>query len=222
MRWLSWEWSAADEEFRRSIALDSTYAAARLWYALYLSGRRRSGEAIRQITRARDLDPLSLIVNTEVGRVLELARRDSEAELAYMRTLEIDSTYWLANYLLTMLHFRAGQFGSASADLARLGASRETELPEVRGYGYARKGDVAAARRSLADLRRLSAKRYVSPYSIACIYAALGDRSEAITWLEKAYAAHASEMGLFIADPILDSVRSDARYARLVHRMRLD
>src|SRR5205814_285161 len=87
----------AGEEFRRTIALDSVYVPARVWYALYLSGMGRSDEAIGEISRARELDPLSLIVNTEVGRVLELAHRDGEAERAYERTLEIDSGFQTAN-----------------------------------------------------------------------------------------------------------------------------
>src|SRR5438309_762248 len=130
---------------------DSAYAPARLWYALYLSGMRRHDEAIREMTRARDLDPLSLVINTELGRVLELARHDDEAESAYRRTIEIDSSYYLANYLLTQLHYRKGQSALAASDLARLRPSAATDFAELRAYGYARAGNSGAARQTLTQ-----------------------------------------------------------------------
>jgi len=224
IRWLRWEWAAAGEEFRRTIALDSVYAPARVWYALYLSGMGRSDEAIGEISRARELDPLSLIVNTEVARVLELAHRDGEAERAYERTLEIDSTFQTANYLLTMLHLRTNRFDVAARDVSRLlRGSRESDIAEVRAYEHARRGDPTSAKRALSDLTSsMSATRYVSPYSIACVYVALGDRTSAFTWLERAYAAHASEMYALKVDPILDPLHDDPRWATLVQRMGLN
>jgi serine/threonine-protein kinase len=210
-------------EFRRSIALDSGYAQVRLWYALYLSGMGRSDEAIREISRAHDLDPLSLIVNTEVGRVLELARRDDQAREAYRRTVEIDSTYWAANYLIALFQIRERQFDSASAVVARMvRGSKESDVLELRGYAYATQGDTAAAERTLAELQRIATTRYVSPFSVARIYIALGDRTRAMRWLERGYAEHASEMVTIKVDPVLDALRSDTRFTQLMKRMRLE
>lgn len=223
MDWLEWDWPVADEEFRRSIALDSGYAPVRLWYALYLSGVGRSDEAVREIRRAYDLDPLSLIVNTEVGRVFELARRDDEASEAYRQTVEIDSTYWAANYLIALFQIRRRQFDSAAAVIARMvRGSKESEVLELRGYTYAMQGDTTGAQRTLAELRRIAATRYVSAYPIARIYAALGDRTEAMGWLERAYSEHASEMVTIKVDPSLDALHSDSRFTQLVKRMRLE
>jgi len=223
MQWLEWDWPAADEEFRRSIALDSGYAQVRLWYALYLSGMGRSYEAIREISRAHELDPLSLIVNTEVGRVLELAGRDDQAREAYRRTVEIDSTYWAANYLIALFQIRERQFDSAAAVVARMvRGSKESDVLELRGYAYATQGDTAAAQRTLTELRRTATTRYVSPFSVARIYAALGDWSQAMRWLERGYSEHASEMVTIKVDPVLDALRSDKRFTQLVKRMRLE
>jgi serine/threonine-protein kinase len=223
IEWLTWRWGLAELEFRRSIALDSMYATVRMWYALYLSGMGRSTEAIREITRARQLDPLSLIVNAELGRVLELARRDDQAANVYRQTLEMDSTFGPANYLLAMLYSRTRQFDSSGRILARmLRASPASDLAEVRGYAYAMQADSAAAHRVLAELKSLRASRYVSPHNVAAIYAALGDRAQGIEWLQKAYTERASEMYALKVDPLLDPLRSDPRFVELLHRMRLD
>ena len=223
IRWLEWQWSAAGEEFRQSIALDSAYVPARLWYALYLSGKGRAGEAIREITRARELDPLSLIINTEVGRVLELAHRDTPAVEAYTRALEIDSTYELANSLLAEIAFRTRRFDMAERAVARLVRSnRPSSVAELRAYGYAIHGDTSATRQALGEIDRLRTSRYVSPYSVACIYAALNDSPRALEWLQRAYTAHSSEMTALAVDPRLDALRADPRFLGLVHRMGLD
>jgi tetratricopeptide (TPR) repeat protein len=223
IRWLEWQWPAAGEEFRQSIALDSAYVPARIWYALYLSARGRADEAIREITSARELDPLSLVVNTELGRVLELADRDTAAAQAYARALEIDSTYELANSLLAQISFRTRRFDLADKAVARLMRSNvPSDVAELRAYGYAIRGDTSAARQALAQIERLRTSRYVSPYSVACIYAALNDSARAFEWLEKAYTAHSSEMTSLAVDPRLDALRSRPHFASLIHRMRLD
>ena len=96
-------------------------------------------------------------------------------------------------------------------------------MAEVRAYEHARRGDPTSAKRALSDLTSsMSATRYVSPYSIACVYVALGDRTSAFTWLERAYAAHASEMYALKVDPILDPLHDDPRWATLVQRMGLN
>jgi TolB-like protein len=223
IHWLEWKWPTAEDEFRRSIALDSAYVPARLWYALYLSGMGHSAEAIREITRARELDPLSLIVNTERGRVLELARRDTAAIEAYAQALEIDSTYELANSLLAQISLRTRRFELADQAIARLMQSSGTsELTNFRAYGYAVRGNGSAARQALAQLTGPPTTRYVSPYSVACIYAALHETRRALEWLEKAYAAHSSEMTALAVDPALDPVRTDPQFRRLMRRMHLD
>lgn len=222
-RWLTWDWAAAGVEFRRSIALDSLYAPVHMWYGLYLAGLRQSSEAIAELSRAREIDPLSLIVNTEMGRVLELSRRDVEAEVAYKRALEIDSTYPTANYLLAQLHLRRRQFAPASRDLARLAATiGESGVAALRAYGAAMQGNRVEATRFLAQLTRTGKRQYVSPYAIACIYTALGDRSRAFEWLDRGFDTHASEMYAIGVDPTLDSLRDDSRFAALMRRMHLN
>jgi tetratricopeptide (TPR) repeat protein len=155
--------------------------------------------------------------------VYELGHRDAAAANAYERVLEIDSTYDLANYLLAALHFRIGRFDSAATDVARLTrVSGPGAYADLRAYGYAVRGDTGAARRLLADLRQRQSRRYVSPYSIACIYAALGDATNALEWLDKGYGTHASDLTTIAVDPRLDPLRADARFSALIHRMGLD
>jgi hypothetical protein len=100
--------------------------------------------------------------------------------------------------------------------------SRESDVLELRGYAYATQGDTAAAQRTLTELQRVAMTRYVSPFSVARIYAALGDRTQAMRWLERGYSEHASEMVTIKVDPVLDALRSDTRFTQLVKRMRLE
>jgi tetratricopeptide (TPR) repeat protein len=182
-----------------------------------------SAEAIREITRARELDPLSLIVNTERGRVLELARRDTAAVEAYAQALEIDSTYELANSLLAQISLRTRRFELADQAIARLmQSSGFSQLTNFRAYAYAVRGNGSAARQALAQITGPRTTRYVWPYSVACIYTALHETPRALEWLEKAYAAHSSEMTALAVDPALDPVRTDPRFRRLMRRMHLD
>src|SRR3954470_22772238 len=106
----------------------------------------------------------------------------------YRRALDIDSTFSPANHLLASLYTRTRQFDSAAAVFRRMVAGERQSAPELRAYGYAMQGDSANAQRILVDLRQLARTRYVSPYAVACIYVALGDRSEAMRWLESAQA----------------------------------
>jgi Flp pilus assembly protein TadD len=118
---------------------------------------------------------------------------------------------------------RARQFDSAAAVVARMvRGSKESEVLEIRGYAYAMQGDTAAAQRTLGELQRVAATRYVSPFTVARIYAALGDRTQAMRWLERGYSEHASEMFAIKVDPVLDALRSDIRFTQLVKRMRLE
>jgi tetratricopeptide (TPR) repeat protein len=191
----------------------------RVWYALYLSVLNRSDEAIREIMRARELDPMSLVVNTEVGRVLELAHRDSDAEAAYERVIEIDSTYAMANNLLTMLHYRTHHFTAAEVDVRRwLGSSMPLDL---RSYAQAVRGQRGEALRTLNELRRQSTTRFVSPYTMAVTYAALGDTTNALAWLDRAYTTHASAMAAVAVDPLMDGVRGSGGFTILLHRLGL-
>jgi tetratricopeptide (TPR) repeat protein len=194
-------------------------AGPALWREVALiGGRRRDDEPINAVGQeVRDKGTLARRI------LIHAARQDDDAANAYRRTLEMDSTFGPANYLLAMLYSRTRQFDSTGRVLTRMSrVNRESDLTELRGYTYAMQGDSAAALRVVAELKSLAAERYVSPHSVALIYAALGDRAHAMQWLQKAYTEHASEMYALKVDPVLDPLRSDPRFAELLRRMRLD
>lgn len=117
VRHYDWQWDDAEKEFRRAIELNPSYALARIWYANLLASRRRFGESLREVLLARDLDPLSLIVNTNVGWVMTMAGRYDDAIVQLRRTLELDPTYIQAHRRLATAYARARRFDEAIAEI---------------------------------------------------------------------------------------------------------
>src|SRR6516162_7357262 len=208
-------------EFQRAIALNPNYATAHHWYGngpLLALGRFE--EAIAEGKRAIELDPLSPIINADLGQNLYNARRYDEAIAQLRKTLEIDPTFYYAHYFLGMALQLKGDLPAAIAEYTQAKQlSDDLWVQVLLAAAKAKSGDKDAAVRLLAGLEELSRHRYVRSYWRTLLYLSLGNRDEAIRSLEQGIADHDGLNITWIkVDPLLDSLRGDPRFEALVQK----
>jgi DNA-binding winged helix-turn-helix (wHTH) protein/tetratricopeptide (TPR) repeat protein len=221
-RFFEWDWTAAEASYRRAIALAPDHAAAHQFYAMLLSVLARHEEALAEIERARQCDPLSVPINATISYIWCEARQPDRAVAAALKALEIDSNAPLTHMLLGRGYMLVGEPRKAIASLttaARLsghGPITEANL----AYAYARTGSPDKARRILDELTRRSSPRYVSPVDIGLIRTGLGDTDAALTALEDGFRARAARM-LAVGDRIFAELSPEPRYRRLLADLHL-
>jgi TolB-like protein/Tfp pilus assembly protein PilF len=212
----------ANHEFQRAIELNPNYATAHQWYAESgLASIGRFDEAIAEIKHALELDPLSVIINADVGTVLCSARRYDEAIEQLRKTLEMDPGFYYARWNLGQALEMKGLIKEAMAEYEKAVALNDDPLPlALLGRLYAKIGRRDEALKILERLRQTSAQRYASPYNFAVIYMGLGQKSEAIHLLEKAYDERDGYDIAFIkTDPFLDPLRGEPQFEALVQKV---
>ena len=219
-----WDWSRAEVEFKRSLELNPQYANAHHWYGDYLSIRGRHDEALLEAKHAKELDPLNLMIGTWVGLRYYLARRYDLAIEQSRNTVELDSNFAAAHLILGESYVQQQKNKQALDELQKaVSLSGESPLYVAQvGVSQALAGDKNEALQTIRKLRDVSSKRYVSPYGVAQIYAALNDKEQAYKWLETAYRDQSVWMSYLAVDPLFDSIRSDERFQDLLHRVGLD
>jgi len=219
----NYEWSAAEQEYRRAIELKPEYPTAHHRYALLLATMGRVDEALAEIERARHLDPTSLIINSAATELLAEARQYDRAIQQAKKTLELDPGFWLARMHLAGAHIAQGKYAQAVAELEKLGPS--SAVPVIYngfvGFAFAMSGQRVEAQRILAELEERSKREYVSPTALALIYTGLGNKDQAFAWLDRAYAERDSWL-LLTSHSAFDSLRSDPRFTRLQKQMHLE
>jgi DNA-binding winged helix-turn-helix (wHTH) protein/Flp pilus assembly protein TadD len=218
-----WDWTKAETEFRRAIELDPNYAMARSWYALDLVAMGRPDEALDQVQQAHNLDPLSLIIDTEVGWVYYSSRRFPQAIEAFRNVIDLDQHFARAHTRLGMAYTAQKDFALAVREFKK---AQELSGPDayvdgLLGYALALTGDKNAARKLLTELTERSRHQYVPAFSMALICLGLGERDHALDWLNKAFEERPTYMVYAKTDPLLDSIRPDPRFSALVTRMGL-
>jgi serine/threonine-protein kinase len=209
-------------EFQRAIALNPNYATAHHWYGNGpLTALGRFDEAIAEGKRAIELDPLSPIINADQGQNLNCARRYDEAIAQLRKTLEIDPTFYYAHYNLGIALQLKGDLPAAITEYKKAQQlSDDLFVPVLLAAVKAQSGDKDAAVRMLAELEELSQHRYVRAYWRASLYLSLGNRDEAIRWLEQAFADHEGPSITDIkVDPLLDTLRGDPRFEALAQKV---
>jgi TolB-like protein/Tfp pilus assembly protein PilF len=217
------DWAAAETEYLRAIELNRKYPIAHHWYGGFLSAMERHDEALRQAHEARELDPLSLIINTWVGLRHYFAGRYSMAIQEYGKALELNPDFAPAHWHLGWALEQTGQYEAAiaSAERAIVISDNPIYLTSL-GHAHAKAGHDGQARQILDRLAQISVTRHVSAYHTAVVHAALGDIDESFRWLEFAFAEPSPWIGYMRVDPRLDPLRSDSRFDRLLRQARLD
>ena len=216
-----WNPSAAEAEFRKGLALNPNYAPGHQWYAVFLASEGRFDEAVAQITRARELDPLSLIIGDVVGWIYSLARRNDDAIQEFRKAIELDPRFYPTHYDLGLTYVEMGRYDDAIAELeqARSLAGDTPRTLSGLAYACAMAHQRGRARDFLARLQELSTRRYVPPFDVAVVHAALGERDLAFDWLDKAYEDRHPWLVMLKVTPKVDSLRSDPRFAALLARI---
>jgi tetratricopeptide (TPR) repeat protein len=213
-----WDWRGAEREFRRAIELRPSYADAYFSYSRFLASRRRLDEAIAQLGRAIELDPLSLPVQANLALLYYFAGRYDEAETRLRAVLRNDSTDVTAVWGLSLVAEPERGQRDAIALLQPISAASNNRKASL-GHAYAIAGRTGDARKVLADLQAASARSYVPAYWFALVYTGLGRRDEALRALERAYEERSTVLAYLLIDPRLAPLRQEPRYLALARRL---
>ena len=215
-------WSAAERDFKRAIALDPSSALAHQWYGEHLINVGKAERAVAELKRARELDPLSLVINSTLGRVYRDAHRYEEAVQQCRKTLELDPHFSLGHWCLGQAFVGERRYAAAVSELELANSLGTTPLLfRDLGWVYATLGNKARAKEILATLSLKRESGYVSPYSIAAICSALGKKDEAFKWLERAYNERDSHITYLTLDPEMEPLRSDRRFPSVLQRLNI-
>jgi len=219
-----WDWTAAESELKKAVELAPNNSDAHRAYAHLLSNTGRHDEAIAEGRRARELDPLSLITNTLEGHFLFYGGRESEAIARYNKTLEIEPNFWIARGGLGRVYISQGQYAEAIAELnkAREFSRGSIEPITQLGYALAKSGNREQAQAIIAELKSLAAENFVPAYSFAVIYNGLGEKDEALNYLEKSFQEREVQMSFVKIDTRWDEFRTNPRFVEIIKRMNLE
>jgi tetratricopeptide (TPR) repeat protein len=216
-----WDFESAGKEFQRAIELNPGYATAHHWYAWHLALLHRYDEAIAEMKKAQNLDPLSLVINADLAELLSLAHSYEESIRQSQKTIEMDPAFGLAHNHLGQAYLQTQRYDEAIAELTKavnLSGRSPTCMANL-ARAYAITGKRNEALKLLAELKQRSGGSYSHGTELAVIYASLGQTDQAMTWLEKGFAERFNP-GVLLR-PGFDSLRSDPRFKDLVRHVGL-
>jgi serine/threonine protein kinase/tetratricopeptide (TPR) repeat protein len=214
--WFDWDWEGAEEAYRRAISLNPNYATAHDGYAMLLSARGRFDEAVEQISKAADLDPLSLIIAVHSGWPFYFARDFESAIRRFRKALDLDDKFIPAHGWLGMALGQQHRYAEALDAFGRaLEVDRVPILTAMLAHAHALAGDREQALALLNDHTATARERYISPYDIAVIHAGLGNKGEAISHLQAAIIDRSPWMVFLRVDPRLDGLRDEPAFAEI-------
>ena len=225
-----WDWPGAEADFKKALELNAKYPTAHQWYASYLMQMGKFEPAKKEIEQAHQLDPLSPIINSNLGHYAYYEHRYDYAIENCNKTLEMVPDFWVAHHYRGLANTMKGMYQPAIAEFRDLiGSPGEGPLkegtvendPEVAAslaFAYASAGKRHEAEAILERFKTLQQKRYVSPLYFAIAYSGLNDRDQAIEYLNKAYESRHPGLVLIRIDPLFDRLRSDDRFKQLVRR----
>jgi TolB-like protein/Flp pilus assembly protein TadD len=216
------DFSQANSEFKRAIELNPNYATGHQQYGNNtLSALGRFEDAITEGKRAVELDPLSLVINADLGMNYYYARRYDEAITQLRKTLEMDPGYYYAHVNLGQVLAAKRAFDEAISEYQKARALNDDPFVlGLLGHAYASSGNKTEALKILDQLKEVSRQRYVSTYSFAIVYLALGDKQEALRSLEQCYQDRAgADVGWIRVDSLVDPLRDDPRFEAIAEKI---
>ena len=223
--WSLFDFSAAEAEFHRALELNSNLGNAHHWYGLFLSWQSRNAEAISQLRRAVELDPLNLQYQANLGQVLHNAGQTDAALDQLKKTLEMDPNFAYAHAELRNVYRDLGKYDLAMDEWKKYAAldndSEELAIAQDAAEVYAKSGEKAAIAREIELKEKLAKRRYVDPTEIADDYALLGDKEQTFAWLDKARAEKAGGLEAIKIIRALDQWHGDPRYVALLTELGL-
>jgi serine/threonine protein kinase/Flp pilus assembly protein TadD len=219
-----WDWSGAEKEYKLAIRLNPNYATAHHWYSEWCVCRGKIGEAIAEISRAVEIEPLSAAIQKDKGMILYYSR-DYDGAIEWARkALELNPAFASPHRLLSMAYQAKRMHNEAIEENQkwRESAGNEMEASAAHAHCLAVAGRVSEARQMLESILRSKSAGGNLYRGIALVYAAMGDNDNAFSWLEKGFAVMADSLCMTKVDPKLDSLRADSRYTDLIRRVGLD
>ena len=222
--WFDWDFTAAESEFRRAIELNPDYATAHHWYGEALGLMGRFDEGFKELRLAERVDPLSPIINADLGKLHFLAHQQDQAIDRLQKALELDPGFPLAHAFLGMAYNKKGLHAQAITELEKI-----ANVPGARpifkatlGLVYAESGRKNDALNILNELNGPAwSQHYISPFHLAVIYVGLGEKEKAMQWLEKAQTERDPFLVYIKTDPNFDSLRGDSRFTDLLRSIGL-
>jgi len=224
-----WNWEAAEASYKRAIELSPDYSAAHLWYSWLLLAINRRDDAFREIdatTRiVEETDPRRLVaVHATRAQALYFGREYKRAVAECEKAQQLEPENAMLRYILGRSYMRMGKQDEAIAHLkAASGAPGEFPLADAAlGLAYAVAGKLDDAQQIGARFRDILSRRYIPPTYFGMLYAGMGDRERAMIWLTKACAERADGLTWLAVEPMMDDIRSDARFQDLLEKIGLD
>jgi len=218
-----WDWQGAERKFKQALELNPNYATAHHWYGMCLTRMGRFDEAMEKLKRALELDPLSLIINADLGWSLYYARNYDQSIKQILKTLEMDKSFMTAYLYLGQSYLQKGMHEQAITEYRKgLELSYSPSMLAYLGYTYGVLGRKDESLKILKEWQEQAKGRYFSAYLTALIYMGLGEKSEALRWLQKAYEERDNWLSYLKVDPALDSLRSDQSFRLLLKKIGLD
>jgi len=218
-----WDWAAAEQEFRIAIALNPNYELGYDWYGYYLTATKRYDEARVIFEKAKELDPLSVPISTDMGFSVLYSGDYDLASKKLQAALQMNPKFLMAHIWMGRTYQIKKMYPEAIAEYKRaleLSMNWPVAL-SVLGNVYGVSGDKGSAQKILDTLAELSSKKFVTSYGVATVYTGLGEKDKAFEWLNKAYDERSNWLVWLKADPRWAPLKTDKRYTALVNRVGL-
>ena len=219
----AWDWPRGEAELRRAIALDPSYASARQWLAELLVARGRFSEAVEEIRRAQECDPVSPVIGAEAAQVAYYARDFRGAAAGFEQALQMQPAFSqaLLGLALTRVQLAAARQAIATLEPIAAASGRAPPVVAALGFAYARGGQRQRAEALLWELESAAGRRHVESFYLAGIATALGKRGLALDWLERACGEGSTLLVNLNVEPAFDPLRGDPRFARVLDKVHL-
>jgi TolB-like protein/Tfp pilus assembly protein PilF len=228
--WYDWNWTAAENQYKRALELNPNSVDTHMFYAHLLSIIGRHAEALAEIKRAREIDPYSPFVNSLEGQLLIYAGKPDEALARLRETIDLAPGFWFPHLFIASAYCEKGMFAESIAEARRstelsggqnIDSGGQTNSISLEGYVLAKWGKRDEARAILDRLLKLSESkaRYIPPYHIAMLYNGLGEREQALTWLERGIDQRDPKMVFLKVEPKWNNLRNEPRFIALIRRL---
>ncbi|HUP62990.1 MAG TPA: protein kinase [Thermoanaerobaculia bacterium] len=217
-----WDRPVAERELQEAMRLDPEYPWAPHWYGL-VAAPKSLDEALQYFNRARDLDPLSPLMQVAVGLAHHFRRDYATAVRIYTQILDSEAGFVPAHYYIGMTYEQIGKYDEATRHLRQASEiGRGWLFRGALGHCYGASGEHDLARELLQELEEHQRERYVSPYNVMLVHLGLGNTDTAFEWLERALEERSAALWHAPVEPRLDPIRHDPRYRDLVTRYGLE
>ncbi len=218
-----WDWAGAEADFKHAIELRPSYATAHHWYSILLRDQGRFDEAIAEARRALELDPLSLIMNANLGDAYFFARRYPEAIRQHRIGRDLDPSFAPTHLYLAMAFAQNGDLDSAIVACRTARALSSDGAYALGGLGYvlARAGRNPEAERILDELQRLAVQGRTVPFDMGLVWMGLAKGDRALEWIDKARRKQPSGVKDLGVDPRFDALRDDPRFRKILRELGL-